>query len=136
MKKINIILSLAFLVSGCTSLTYHERTELRKLKVQGITVETPRSAWEAPAKPWAAAALNLLPGGGNFYLASGNGGDGSHWLYGGLNLITWPLSVLWGVPEAAIDAGTINQRDLLYYYQYDKEIIESHRAPAAVPAGS
>ena len=34
--------------------------------------------------------------------------------------MTWPLSILWGVPEAAIDANSINKRDLLMYYMYDE----------------
>lgn len=58
---------------------------------------------------------------GNFYLASGNGADSSHWLYGLLNLLTWPLSILWGVPEAAIDANRINEREMIYYYRYEKK---------------
>ena len=62
----------------------------------------------------------MLPGIGNFYLAIGNGGDSSHYLYGTLNLLTWPVSVLWGVPEAIVDANTINQRELVYYYKFDK----------------
>lgn len=108
-------------LSACTTLTKQEQNELRSLKAQGVTVDRPAGSFERPANPGAAGALNLLPGIGNFYLASGNGGDSSHWLYGCLNLITWPFSILWGIPEAAIDANRINERELIYYYKYDRQ---------------
>lgn len=113
----------AFLLclSACTTLTKQEQNELRSLKAQGVTVDRPAGSFERPANPGAAGALNLLPGIGNFYLAGGNGGDSSHWLYGCLNLITWPFSILWGIPEAAIDANRINERELIYYYKYDRQ---------------
>ena len=108
------------LICGCTHLTRQEQNDLQKLKVQGISTE--RSGdFASPANPGAAGALNILPGIGNFYLASGNGADSSHWLYGLLNLLTWPISIVWGVPEAVIDANRINEREMIYYYRYDKK---------------
>jgi hypothetical protein len=89
---------------------------LRELKSYGIR----ESDEEKVANPSLAGGLNLLPGIGNFYLASGNGGESAHYIYGTLNLLTWPLSILWGVPQAIIDANTINQKELVYYYKYDK----------------
>lgn len=96
------------------------KKHFRGLKAQGITIEKPIGNWERPASPIGAGALNLLPGFGNFYLASGNGGESSHYLYGFLNLITWPISVLWGIPEAAIDANRINEKELIYFYIFDE----------------
>jgi hypothetical protein len=93
--------------------------QLQVLKGQGVTPDKPVGTFEKPASPAEAALLNLLPGVGNFYLAAGNGGDSSHYTYGTLNLLTWPLSILWGIPEAAIDANTINKREMLYYYNFD-----------------
>ena len=58
-----------------------------------------------------------MPGFGNFYLAIGTN-EGDQWLYGTLNLLLWPVSVVWGIPEAAIDAGNINKRNTAYYYTY------------------
>ena len=113
--------ALLLCLSACTTLTRQEQNELRNLKAQGITVDKPAGSFERPVSPGGAAALNLLPGIGNFYLASGNGGDSSHWLYGTLNLLTWPISILWGIPEAAIDANRINERELIYYYKYDRQ---------------
>ena len=119
MKKL-FILSL-ILLSACTHLTHHEQRALRELRAKGITIDHPKCNWEKPANPASAALLNILPGFGNFYLASGNGGQSDHYLYGTLNLLTWPISVLWGIPEAAIDANRINERELIYYYTYEKQ---------------
>ena len=67
-----LLLAGCCLLSACTSLTYQEKTTLRELQMQGITVDTPVGGWSAPASPATAGLLNLLPGVGNFYLASGN----------------------------------------------------------------
>ncbi len=122
MKKYVILLTIVLLF-GCTHLTQQERNQLQQLKAQGITVDR-GGDFDAPANPAAAGAMNLLPGGGNFYLASGNGADSAHWLYGFLNLLTWPFSIIWGVPEAAVDANTINERELIYHYKYDKKVLQ------------
>ncbi len=85
MKKISVLL-VTFLCS-CTYLTKSEQDQLHLLKSYGITVDRPIGHYEKPAKPAAAGLLNLLPGFGNFYLASGNGAEGGHWLYGAGNLL-------------------------------------------------
>lgn len=121
MKKTLLVLSMVLLLSGCTHLTRQEEIELRQLASQGITVDRPAGNFEKPAEPIVAGALNILPGIGNFYLAMGNASDSNHGIYGFLNLLTWPFSIIWGVPEAAIDAKKINERELLYYYKYDKQ---------------
>ncbi len=118
MKK--ILIAGVCLLTACTSLTYQEKSTLRELKGHGITVDTPVGNWERPANPAAAGGWNLLPGIGNFYLAGGNAGQSEQYLYGMLNLLTWPFSILWGVPEAAVDANRINERELVYYYTFDE----------------
>ena len=120
------ILSL-FLLSACVSLSPQERNSLKSLKAEGITPQRPIGIWERPANPALAGLLNLLPGIGNFYLASGNAAEGSQWLYGSLNLLTWPLSIIWGVPEGIIDAQTINDKNFVEYYVFDKSGKESLR---------
>ena len=117
MKKI-ICLSVCFL-TACTTLTRQETSQLRELNAQGVTIDKPVGNFEKPASSVAAGALNLLPGVGNFYLGTGNTADSSQVLYGFLNLLTWPTSILWAVPQGAIDANTINKREMLYYYTYD-----------------
>lgn len=120
MSKIILLVVSVFILTGCTSLTRHEQNQLRELQSQGVTVDRPVGNYEKPASGVAAGALNLLPGFGNFYLGTGNGADSSQVLYGVLNLLFWPTSILWGVPEAAIDADVINKREMLYYYTYDE----------------
>ncbi len=119
--KLIIGATVAAILCGCTTLTGQERNQLQQLKSNGITVDKSTGTWERPANPGMAGALNLLPGIGNFYLAAGNGGDSTHYLYGTLNLLLWPISILWGVPEAAVDANRINERELIYYYKYDSQ---------------
>lgn len=120
MKKILMFIVCATVISGCTSLTRQEQNQLRELQAQGVTVDRPVGSYEKPASGMAAGALNLLPGVGNFYLGTGNAAESSHILYGVVNLLLWPSSILWGVPEAAIDADVINKREMLYYYTYDE----------------
>lgn len=122
---VTIMLLLSCLTS-CTTLSSMERNKLEELKSQGI-----RIPHEQVKHPGTAGALNILPGFGNFYLAMGEG-DGSHWLYGFLNLLTWPYSIVWGIPEAAIDAGTINERNTVYYYSYGpgKQELERRNSPS------
>ncbi|HCU59148.1 MAG TPA: hypothetical protein DIC64_04115 [Alphaproteobacteria bacterium] len=117
MKKLSLLFILC--LAACTSLTKAEQDQLHLLKSYGITVDKPIGQYEKPAKPAAAGLLNLLPGFGNFYLAAGNGAESNHWLYGAGNLLFWPISILWGVPEAVVDANNINKRELIYYYQYN-----------------
>ncbi len=119
MKK-TLLLSFLFL-GACTSLSGIENAKLHQLKAQGVTIDHPVGHYTKPASAIGAAALNVLPGVGNFYLAAGEAGESSHWLYGFLNLLTWPVSILWGIPEAAVDANTINKKEMLYYYTYDKQ---------------
>ena len=134
-KKLSLsAIALSIMLSGCTSLTYHEQQELTRLQYQGVTIDRPSGEWEKPANPLIAGSLNVLPGIGNFYLASGKAAESSHWLYGFGNLLLWPTSILWGVPEAAIDADNINKRDMLNYYKYGngstfQPVSSHHRQP-------
>ena len=117
-KTLSLSLASIIFLSSCTSLTFHEQQEITRLQYQGVNIDRPSGQWEKPANPLIAGLLNILPGIGNFYLASGNAGDSSHWMYGFGNLLLWPFSIIWGVPEAVIDANNINKRDMLNYYKY------------------
>lgn len=101
-------------LSGCNSLSSMERLKIAEYQLRGLPV--PHAEVKDPA---VAGLLNLLPGFGNFYLAIGTDYN-EHWFYGILNLLTWPYSTLWGIPEAAIDAGNINRKESLYYYEYGR----------------
>lgn len=118
MKKIFLIL---ILLSACTSLSPNERFELLKLNEQGITVKNHDSSWEKSANPALAGCLNFMPGFGNLYLAGGEAAQEEHFTFAILNLFFWPVSIIWAVPEAYLDADIINKRDLIYHYSFRKE---------------
>lgn len=115
-------------LSGCLNLTRGEQDRLYYLKTQNITIDRPYPDWEKPASPWATAFYSFLPGGGNFYLAGGNAGESQLYPWAIVDLLTWPFSIIWGVPQGVIDANTVNRRDLVYFSFYhqpqDKEKTE------------
>ncbi len=112
-----IILLILLIATSCSRLTESERGSWQELKDYGV--------WERDIpnkkKTFTAGGLNILPGFGNFYLAMGTNTAKSHWFYGALNLVSWPFSILWGVPEAMIDADNINKKELVYYYNATPE---------------
>lgn len=112
-------MTLAAASAGCVSLSYVEKRELRELKSKGMDVDHGAGGFDAPNSIAAAGLLNVLPGFGNFYLAFGRGNDSVQSVYGIINLLLWPTSIIWGAPQAAIDAHTLNQRELLYFYHYE-----------------
>ena len=98
------------LCSGCVSLSRTDKEDLRTIHYAGLGITD-----ERVKSPLAAGFLNVLPGVGNFYLSYGTE-EPEQVLAGFMNLLTWPVSILWGVPEAAVDANTLNKRETLYYY--------------------
>ena len=122
MKRLFLLILGSFFLSGCISIHRTEKTALRDLERYGIS-----QTEEKIKSPVLAGALNLLPGFGNFYLAVGTD-QGEQWLVGFLNFLFWPLSVLWGIPEAVIDAGNINSLETYYYYYHDPRGIEELEA--------
>ena len=118
MKKTIVVLLAEILVTsltGCATLSRSDKAMSRELQSHGI------SKTEVTVKnPGVAGALNILPGFGNFYLAVGTD-ESDQWLFGFLNLLTWPFSIVWGVPGAVIDANTINKKETVYYYRFDPQ---------------
>ncbi len=108
-----ILCIILFTFSNCVSTSRFEKDFSYQLEQCGIN-----KTEHAIKSPGCAGALNILPGVGNFYLAAGSG-EGSMWAIGFLNLLTWPLSIIWAVPEAAIDAEAINERETIRYYQFN-----------------
>ena len=73
--------------------------------------------------PVLAAVMNVLPGMGNIYLAIDTD-ESTMWAATGIGVVSWlvwPLSAVIAIPEAAIDAVTINRREAIYYYQRTEE---------------
>lgn len=48
----------------------------------------------------------------------GNGADGTQTIYGVVNLLLWPISPIWEIPQLVIGAKTINERSLIFYYEH------------------
>lgn len=109
--------SLLFLPYGLPIFNLLGTTTIAGLKYQGTTIDTPAGSRQKPDNPLTAGLLNLLPGVGNFYLGNGQAAQSEQNIYGLLNLLSWPFSILWGVPEAAIGANVINRRDMLMDYR-------------------
>jgi hypothetical protein len=131
--KKTIILCTIVILCSCSALSRKEQEELHRLKAVGITVESPQTEdWKRPANPALAGGLNVFPGFGNLYLATGDAPHRMHYLYGALNFITWPISIIWGVPAGVIDARSINQRDLIQFYRYNED---AQRNLAVLQAG-
>ena len=113
LAKVSLASMLAALfLASCVSLTSDEKIALDRARAAGMTI--PR---EEVVSPVTAGALNVLPGIGNMYIGAKTD-EKVQWVYGVLNLLFWPLSIAWGVPEAAIDAGTINEKYTARYYLY------------------
>lgn len=107
MKISAFILFLSFMVSSCSSLNGHQKRELAEWKANDISVEE--------KAPGTAAALNILPGIGDFY--NGNVGLGI------VNLLTWPLSILWAPVGGASGADEVNY----YTSKANVEKLESNK---------
>ena len=108
-------------LNGCSSLSQMEYREYKQLEKQGVDINHPIGDYIPPNSLILAGVLNLLPGFGNFYLALGEGSKGEHAVFGFINLLFWPISIVWGVPEAAFDANNLNKIDMLYYYRYSPD---------------
>ncbi|SDK47477.1 hypothetical protein SAMN05216189_103936 [Pseudomonas delhiensis] len=87
-KRVLVGAVLAALCSGCaTGLNSHQKVEYTRYEAKGLLVEE--------KNPGTGAALGLLPGGGSFY--------GREYGFGVINLLLWPLSILWD-PVSGYDA--------------------------------
>ena len=117
------------LCASCAGLTPREQGQARQLREAGIS-ETEMGTKNG----WVSGPLNIIPGVGNFYLATGKD-SGSQVIYGILNIIPgwllWPVTCAWSVPQAAVDAGNINRRQtIVYFFETDagKKEFEERRA--------
>ena len=87
------LVATAVLFAGCaTPLTSSQKREYEAMKSKGMLVEE--------KTPGAGAALGILPGGGSFYAREPG--------LGIVNLLLWPLSVLWDPVSGYEGAKAIN----------------------------
>ncbi|WP_277052634.1 hypothetical protein [Zestomonas thermotolerans] len=79
-RKLTVLSLAILLTTGCaTGLNSAQTTEYRSMEANGLAVQE--------KNPTTGALLGLLPGGGSFYAREP--------AFGVLNLLFWPLSVLW-----------------------------------------
>lgn len=100
--RIGVTLALAMALCGCESLTYSDKEILSDLAYYNIEIDEHYD-------PLAASMLNFLPGIGNFYLDQNGEGIA--------NLLFWPLSIFWGMPQAWIDAKVLNKKVTADFYR-------------------
>lgn len=87
-KRLAVAASFITLCSGCASgLNSYQKAELMHFEARGQAVQE--------KDPGLGAALGILPGGGSFY--------GREYGLGVVNLLFWPLSILWD-PVSGYDA--------------------------------
>ena len=116
MKRLVICLMIALTLGGCVTLSAQDEKTARELKSYGL-----KQSWTQPKNVFLAGFLNIIPGVGNLYLAAGKDGDSDQTTYGLINFLTLALlSPLWAVPQAAIDAHTLNKKAFVDYYSFDK----------------
>ncbi len=120
--KFNAVLVLVVMFSGCMSLTQSEKNAVYELKSYGVNTCSVKIK-----DPAVAAWLNVLPGVGYFYLVSETE-EKQLWYMGVLGVLTYPLSIAWGVPGAHSDAGVLNKKDQVRYYQYSPDGQEQLKA--------
>lgn len=128
LRAIAALLLALFASAGCVSVSSMQQRRIDELTAERITCDSPPEGFEPPNNQTVAAALNVLPGIGSFYLASGTAGRPSHYLWGVANFLLWPISIAWAAPEAYVDAGRINRLALVEFCGEDG-------AAAAKPAG-
>ncbi len=91
MKKVFCLMMLASMVS-CSSLNSYQKSELKEWQANDIEVQE--------KNPSTAAGLNVILGIGDFY----NGNIG----LGVVNLLTWPVSILWAPIGGSTGAEEVN----------------------------
>lgn len=108
MKYLKMFLVVALLATtGCASMSGYDQVRYQKLQAKLQKCELPELT---PKSSATAGLLNILPGVGNAYL--------KQWELFALNLLLWPYSIVWGVPQAAADADNYNKQKTLNHYTY------------------
>jgi len=102
--KLAIIILLGLVCVSCVHLTQSEKEMVQDLRELGID-----PASEGDKSATAAGLLNILPGVGNIYL-------GQYGVFAA-NFFFWPVSIIWGGPQAAIDTEPTNQKATVDYYR-------------------
>ena len=101
MRALCLVTVSLVLLAGCGSLSQMEKQQYTNLIDQGAEPITDK-------EPVVAALLNLAPGIGDIYTG--------HWGVFVLDLLLWPYSAAWAVPQGAITASNMNKHATIAYY--------------------
>lgn len=102
-KLIGMVIVLG-LLSGCAGgLNSMQKREYKQFELDSVLVEE--------KDPGLGAALGILPGGGSFYARE--------YVYGVINLLLWPASILWDPISGYHGSQSINYD--MTVYQLDKK---------------
>ncbi len=93
--------------AGCHGLNSIDAEAYRNLERLGVPLIEEKN-------PVLAGVLNILPGAGDVYLGQ--------WGAFVCNLLLWPCSVVWGVPEAAMTAVNINKQNTVIHYRFQADL--------------
>lgn len=110
------LMTLTFIFLSCCScitFTAEENAKIKELQEQGKTCTA-----KSPTK---AALFAILPGGG-LYVAGGKDRPSKQQedviaYVSFANWATWPVSMLWAIPQSYIDAERVNNKELLLQNQ-------------------
>ena len=108
LMKLNALLMLVLMFSGCMSLTQSEKNAVYELKSYGVNTCSVKVK-----EPAVAAWLCVLPFAGYWYLAHGTE-EKQLWR-------VMPFSWFWSIPGAYSDAIVLNKKELVRFYQYNPE---------------
>ncbi len=107
---------------GCVNLRQRDRETLRDIERYDL------NPTEIQIKnAGLAGGLGIISPVCNWYLAYGTH-QTDQILVGFLNLLTWPLSVIWAIPQCAADALTLNKLETIDYYEDDRDGIREFAA--------
>ncbi len=116
MHKLALLFAMILFMTGCLTIRPESKAKLDEAQVYGLPNDKVQRADQTTA-----GLLNILPGIGNIYVAvKSEHQKALNWILFPVNLLTWPLSIAWGIPQAAKDAGRINQQATADYYMNDK----------------
>lgn len=105
-QKIITVVSIATITGCATGLTSSQNREYSAFKYDGVLIEE--------KKPSTGVLLGLLPGGGSFYAREPG--------WGVVNLLLWPVSILWDPISGNNGAKSINYDLTKHQLKKDKNI--------------
>ena len=103
-KSIFVLLVLSVMI-GCTTLTPEQKTEYNMMEKDGVLIKE--------KDPTTGAWFGLLPGGGSFY--------GREPVVGVVDLLLWPLSILWDPVIGHETSQTVNYKLTVSSLQKEKQ---------------